>query len=239
MSESSSPKSAGTRRVLGIETSTRQATLALAVEGQVVAETQLPEAQRTAQSLAPALDAILREATWSPESIDLVSVTRGPGSFTGLRIAVTTAKTFAYAVNAQLLSLNTLDVIVEQLPSDVTQAAVVMDAQRQQLFAAKYRRQPDQTWQATTPCRIVVGDEWFSELPVGWTVTGPALRRWSPKVPSEVCMADESLWQPRAVTVAQLGWSAFQKGQREDLWRLVPKYYRPSYAEESASSRDA
>ena len=53
--------------------------------------------------------AVLSEAGWRPRDVELVAVTIGPGSFTGLRIGVTTAKTFAYAVKCQAMGIDTLE----------------------------------------------------------------------------------------------------------------------------------
>ena len=94
--------------------------------------------ERTAQTLAPRLSELLRETDW-PAGVDSTWWWSpvGPGSFTGLRIGVTTAKTFAYAVGAEVIGVNTLAVIAEQAPRAAAPLWVVMDAQRQELFAAQ------------------------------------------------------------------------------------------------------
>ena len=92
-------------RVLALETSERIGSLAtLQTNGQqveVVCEATLPADQRAAQSLLPAVRSILHDSGWEPKQLDLVCVTTGPGSFTGLRIGVTAAKTLAYAVGGR------------------------------------------------------------------------------------------------------------------------------------------
>jgi tRNA threonylcarbamoyl adenosine modification protein YeaZ len=84
------------------------------------------------------LKELLHEVDWCVESINLVVVAVGPGSFTGLRIGVTTAKTLAYAVGAEVIGVNTLAVIASQAPRSDTPLWVVIDAQRGELFAAKF-----------------------------------------------------------------------------------------------------
>src|SRR5688572_20388398 len=88
-----------------------------ALEGELVAEMELDSARRTAQTLVPALDVLLRQVAWKPQDVDLIAVTQGPGSFTGLRIGVTTAKTFAYACGAAIVGVNTLAAIARQVPA--------------------------------------------------------------------------------------------------------------------------
>src|SRR5215813_11089947 len=110
-------------RILAIETSGRHGSIAtLCGEAEalsVVGQTMLNAEQRTAQALAPALRSLLSEAGWRPDSVELVAVAVGPGSFTGLRIGVTTAKTLAYAVGCQAIGVHTLLAIAAQAPTDV------------------------------------------------------------------------------------------------------------------------
>ncbi len=181
---------------------------------------------------AVVIDAALRRAAWEPRSIGLVALTHGPGSFTGLRICVTAGKFFAYATGADLIALNTLDVIVAQLPHSVASACAVMDAQRRQLFAAAYERAPDGTWKTTAPCEIVDREALAARLPPSTVLTGPALTRLPTPVCPDLRRASPDCWAPCAVTVGRLAWQAYQAGTRSDIWQLQPQYYRPSYAEE-------
>ncbi|MFO7904448.1 MAG: tRNA (adenosine(37)-N6)-threonylcarbamoyltransferase complex dimerization subunit type 1 TsaB [Pirellulaceae bacterium] len=220
-------------RILAIETSTTDSSIALLDEHAVVHETALRADQRTAQSLAPALDAAFQHVSWSPGSVELVAVTHGPGSFTGLRIAVTTAKTFAYATGAQLVALNTLRAVVEQLPPDVTDACAVMNAQRKQVFAARYRRVPGHPWTVSAPCRIVDQPALAGLLSSRTVLTGPALARWSAESLAGQPRAEPQCWTPRASTVGRLGLRVHRAGQRDSVLDLQPRYYRRSYAEEA------
>ena len=219
-------------RILAIETSGRDASLA-ALEGsshgaaRLLHELTTTAGERTAQALAPRLTELLREVDWPARSIELVAVALGPGSFTGLRIGVTTAKTFAYATGAELIGVNTLSAIAEQAPSTARPVAVVMDAQRQEFFAATIDGQG-----AMSDTRIVSQSDWIVSLRPGDLVTGPGLRRLKLELPTEVEMVEESHWRPMAAAVGTIGWRAYLAGQRDDLWKLVPWYYRQSAAEE-------
>ena len=197
----------------------------------VVQEAALPARQGTAQSLAPAMADVLKHAEWHPHSIDLVAVTSGPGSFTGLRIAVTAAKTFAYATKAELVAVNTLRALVEQLPGTVTDACALMNAQRGQLFAATYRRHPEQDWVVSTDCRVVDRETLGDLLTPETVLTGPVLARFSPSVLERQARAAPDCWIPRAPTVGRLAWRAYAAGHRDDVFKLQPQYYRASYAE--------
>ena len=71
----------------------------------------LDPARRSARTLAPGIRHLLADAGWTPRDVALVAVSIGPGSFTGLRLGVMTAKAFAYAVGAPVLGIGTLEVI--------------------------------------------------------------------------------------------------------------------------------
>ena len=101
-------------RILALETSGSSGSVAALDEGRLIVERPLAAGSRSAQSLAPGIDSLLAEVGWLVGGVDLVAVTQGPGSFTGLRIGVTTAKALAYAGETQVIGVNTLEVIARQ-----------------------------------------------------------------------------------------------------------------------------
>jgi tRNA threonylcarbamoyladenosine biosynthesis protein TsaB len=226
-------------RILAIETSGRHGSLAVLVgqaedvllQRQVVLEGE----PRPAQSLAPGLRDLLAGVNWQPASIGLVAVAVGPGSFTGLRIGVTTAKAFAYAVGAEIVGVNTLEVLASQVQQGPSPLWTIMDAQRQELFAAKFDLIGGSAIATTNPTQIIPQDAWLALLQLGDRVTGPAVRRLLPRLPSVVIAMPEDGWQPTAAAVGKVAWQRYRAGQRDDVWQLVPAYFRLSAAEEKRS----
>jgi tRNA threonylcarbamoyladenosine biosynthesis protein TsaB len=224
------------KRILAIETSGRLGSVA-ALAGTVgpakpIGQVALTPDQRTAQALAPAIKQLLADAGWSPNEVELIAVTVGPGSFTGLRIGVTTAKTFAYAVVAEVVGVNTLHALATQAPPSAAPLWAVSDAQRQELFASKFIVGENLDLHIERETAIVPQDRWLADLQPGDRVIGPALRRLASRLPAGVDMLPEEYWQPMAIAVGQVAWKAYQAGQRDDLWKLAPNYYRLSAAEE-------
>lgn len=219
-------------RILALETSGFSGEVALLEGDNVVYQTLLTEGQRTAQSLAPGIAAALATTGWRASDLGLVAVTIGPGSFTGLRVGVTTAKTFAYAAGCEVLGIDTLDVVAAQAPLVAGRGLwAVIDAQRAQLFAKHYVS-GEQRWQGTTPAHIVSGDDWLQQLGDDMA-TGEGLKRFPPAHN----VVARALWQPRAATVGKLAWREYQSGRRDDLWTLAPHYLRASAAEEKADEQ--
>ncbi|HVT28150.1 MAG TPA: tRNA (adenosine(37)-N6)-threonylcarbamoyltransferase complex dimerization subunit type 1 TsaB [Lacipirellulaceae bacterium] len=225
-----------TERILAIETSGRCGSVATlwgdANEASLIGQAVLTGSQRTAQSLAPAIQQLLASANWSPNYVDLVAVAVGPGSFTGLRIGVTTAKAFAYAVDAELVGVNTLTALAAQTPPSASPLWTVLDAQRRELFAAKFRVAQRLDIRVERSTAIVPQERWLASLTAGDRVVGPALKRLLALLPGGVVALPEELWQPMATAVGQVAWKVYQAGQRDDVWKLAPNYYRPSAAEE-------
>jgi tRNA threonylcarbamoyladenosine biosynthesis protein TsaB len=229
-------------RILALETADRAGSVAALVADQLLFETQLPAVGGSARTLAPALAELLAKVGWRPADVKLVAVARGPGSFTGLRVGVTAAKVFAYAVGAEVLGINTLEAIAERAPrepAEARQAAalrVAIDAQRQQVFCATFRCGTVGELVEVEPVSIADEIAWLSSLKVGDAATGTALERLSPRIPAGVELVDKSLWAPTAAAVGRVAWRRYLTGERHDLWSLLPDYFRPSAAEEKAAT---
>jgi tRNA threonylcarbamoyladenosine biosynthesis protein TsaB len=228
-------------RIVALETSGRHGSLAAlttsaAADLTLLRQIDLAGDQRTAQVLAPHFRQMLAEIEWSPQSIDLVAVANGPGSFTGLRLGVTTAKVFAYAVDAQIVAVNTLAAIASKSLQSPTPVWAIMDAQRQELFAAKFSASESGQLHCVIQTQIMSQEAWLTALRPGDHVTGPALRRIAERLPVGVINAPEDVWQPTAAAVGRVAWQAYHAGQRDDVWKLTPAYYRLSAAEEKKAS---
>jgi tRNA threonylcarbamoyladenosine biosynthesis protein TsaB len=224
-------------RILALETTDRDGSLAAATDDNLLAELTLERTQRSAQSLAPAMVALLRQVGWRPADVQLVAVSCGPGSFTGLRIGVTTAKVFAYAVGAQILGVDTLEAIAAAAPENVTKVSVVMDAQRGQVVERRYCRRLDGWFEPAEPQRLIDVESWLQQLPPETAVSGPILAKLASRVPSHIRLLDRHCWSPRASVVARLAARDHAQGRRDDLWQIAPRYCRRSAAEEKLEIR--
>ena len=230
-------------RVLAIETSGRLGSVALLDTNQGeagIVEQTTPEGERTAQSLLPTVEQLLQQRSWRPIDVELVCVTTGPGSFTGLRIGVVTAKTFAYATGAKLVGVHTLAAIahgVKQFCGDIIPMRLwtILDAQRQELFAAEFDLSRPIVEQAQPATEIIGIDDWLSRLTAADAVAGPPLSKLQDRLPAEVASLPPRLWQPTAASVGRLAIQLFDLGDQINPLELVPRYYRKSAAEEKAA----
>jgi tRNA threonylcarbamoyladenosine biosynthesis protein TsaB len=231
-------------RILAIETSQSAGSVAVSADGAAI-ELPLPTNARSAVTLGPAIQLIFRQAGMRPAEVQAVAVAHGPGSFTGLRIGVTTAKALAYAWQVPLVSVLTTDVLAAQamqtLPAiGAAQEAVVsvaLDAHREQVFTAEYQIKPfaadsEAPFNTIRETQILDYGAWLKSLLPGMFVTGPILERISENVPPGVHLLPRDCWQPAARTVLRLAAASLRRGAQVDPFQLVPLYLRPSYAEE-------
>jgi tRNA threonylcarbamoyladenosine biosynthesis protein TsaB len=222
-------------QTLAIETTQRTGSLALLESDTVIDERDLDSGLRSAASIAVCLRDLLAENELAPTELDLIAVASGPGSFTGLRVGVTVAKTLAYATGAQALAVNTLAAIAINSPDANTPLWTILDAQRQQLFAAKFVRRGNQL-DVIVETHISEIDHWLDQLSPDDVVAGPALEKLAAQLPDGVQTLDSRFWHPRASCVGQLAVAKFNSGRRDDLWKLTPQYFRKSAAEEKAEA---
>jgi len=222
-------------RMLALETTDRLGGAAALEGGNLLAELDLNPIQRSAQSLAPAMRALLETVGWRPDQVELVAVSVGPGSFTGLRVGVTAAKVFAYAVGAEVLGVNTLEAIAANAGEVVARGStlcVVEDAQRGEVVVQSFVRGAEGDFAPLSPQALLAADAWLARLAAEAVVAGPGLARWGDRLPPGVVMLPRKYWRPRAAVVGQLAARRRAEGRRDDLWKLAPLYYRRSAAEE-------
>ena len=237
-------------RILALETSNRQTSLALLEAGSLVSESWLSAEPRVAQSLIPAIQDELKNAGWSSEDLQLIAVSQGPGSFTGLRVGITAAKTLAYAWQVPVLGVNTLEVIAHQayysqssedegpfLEADCS-LAVVMNAHRGQFFAAEFTGAPEQQCRTVKPTQLVEQQQWVEQLAPGQAISGPGLSLVEDSLPSTAQTVEAGRHLPRAAGVAQLAFVKFSSETspstdlNHQIFSLCPEYFRQSAAEE-------
>lgn len=234
-------------KLLALEISTRQGSLALAefdadapfgAPVEIVSTVDLPADRKSARAVAPVLADLLAAANWQASDLDLIATTFGPGSFTGLRIAVTTAKTLAYAVGAKVVGVNTLEVIALQSSLCGERVWSVMNAQRDELFAMLIETNASDLnpSDGLPPVKVIAADDWLKEVRPGDIATGPGLSLVTGRVPDGVDVIEESHWRPTAEMVARLAAVKFAEGKATESFDLLPNYYRLSAAEEKLLS---
>ena len=129
--------------ILGIDTATLSCSVALLRDETLLAEMTLKIKKTHSERLMPLLDQMLTESGIEREAIDAVAVAVGPGSFTGLRIGVATARGLAQGLGIPAVPVCTLAALAEGVPTPGALICPLLDARRSQVYAALYRRRSD------------------------------------------------------------------------------------------------
>ncbi|MDO4583610.1 MAG: tRNA (adenosine(37)-N6)-threonylcarbamoyltransferase complex dimerization subunit type 1 TsaB [Planctomycetia bacterium] len=221
--------------ILALETIDLSASVTLLENDREKKTILLPSDQRSTQTLVPAVGELLAAEGWQPEEVDVVALAQGPGSFTGLRVGMTFAKTFAYAAGAKLVALNTLEVIAQGTPSEFQTLSVILDAQRNELVTEDFHFQEGK-WRPISEMRLLPWEEWLQHLSPDMAVTGPILRRKAKQLPADVIVVPERFWHPSTVVLGQMAYEKSLRGEFSDLWNTLPFYSRLAAAEERKKS---
>ncbi len=218
---------------LALETSGRDGSLALVDDGALLDHRLFPHGLKHAAELIPLIDESFRRQGRTPRDLRAVFVSVGPGSFTGLRIGVTVAKTLAFALDIPIVAVPSLRVLAENAPIDARHLLVVLDAKRGQVFAGGFER-IDGHWIERGPARLDFLSKMIAAAARPLHLMGEGLAFHRAAIPDDptVIVTPPDLWRGRAETVARLGLILAAAGQFADPDRLTPIYLRKPEAEE-------
>jgi tRNA threonylcarbamoyladenosine biosynthesis protein TsaB len=216
-------------RLLILETSGRVGYVALAEGSRVCAARRLDEARRHARDLAPTVADLLAGAGWRPRELSAVLISRGPGSYTGLRVGIMSAKTLAYATGCAVIAIDTFAAIAVQAPEEASALEVLSDAQQDRVYVQRFLRELPQPESEVAMMPVT---EWLSRRSPDVWATGPGLRVVGERLAEQSRVVTPELWDPVPESLLRIGWRRFAAGERDDLWTLEPLYVRPSSAEE-------
>ena len=220
--------------VMGIDTSTTQGGVALLSGQGVVCEYTLNIKATYSERLLPLIDRALRDAGITLGQVEGFAVAVGPGSFTGLRIGLSTAKGLAVVGGQPLVGVSTLEAMAWTLPFCAHPVCPILDARKGEIYCALFRHEGDRLIRlmddtATAPDRLL------SRIQQPTVFLGDGLVAYEGLVQSQ--LKELALFPPlagrggRAAAVAELGRCRLLRGDRDDLMQLAPQYLRPSEAE--------
>jgi tRNA threonylcarbamoyladenosine biosynthesis protein TsaB len=233
--------------ILAVETSGRLGSVAVALGEHVLGETHFSGQMKHSSELLPAVSGLLTRSNRKPNSIGHVYISVGPGSFTGLRIAVALAKAMHFANGAKIVPVDTLDVIaanatdfVKGENATIDEFATILDAKRGQFYVAVYQNIQSQ-WTKVQPDCLLTAPQFLDHFagnaePIWLLGEGLVYHRDAFKA-ENVHFIDEDYWNPRAAKVHSLGWQLALKGEFADPLTLQPNYLLRPEAEEKLRSR--
>ena len=210
-------------KVLAFDTSSKALSLAILEDKQVLAETTINIKKNHSITLMPAIDFLMASVDWTPKDLDRIVVAEGPGSYTGLRIAVATAKTLAHTLNIELVGMSSLLALVPYQQEGLF--VPLMDARRNNVYAGFYENAKPVMPKAHLPFeRVIELIKGASQVTfVGEVV--PFVEQIQEHLPRT--NYKETL--PNAANLALLAWDK----EADSLHDFVPNYLKRVEAEEN------
>lgn len=231
-------------KILSIDTSASVASAAVTEDEKLVCEIIVNNKLTHSQTLMPMIDSVLKQSETELSEIDLIAVANGPGSFTGLRIGVSTAKGLADALKKPVVGISTLTAMAYNLPYCEYLITPIMDARRSQVYNAVYR------WKGTKleeiePPRALSVEELIEELKekgekAVFLGDGVPVHRET----IENILGENAIFAPscsnaqRASALAVPARKLFEQGKATDGFGLIPVYLRKSQAEREAEEKE-
>jgi tRNA threonylcarbamoyladenosine biosynthesis protein TsaB len=217
--------------LLAIETATDVCSVAIHAEGVVIADASLHRPRQHAAHLTPLIGALLDRCDLAPDAIDAVAVSAGPGSYTGLRIGVSTAKGLAMAASADLIGVPTFEALALEAVPFAKGGAIVtaFDARRASVYLAVYLATPEELEERISAAAVDLEEAsaLLSELSFPLTLVGDGAPLIADRLNAveieHVVLPDV---RPSAVSVATLGARRWHRGERSDLASFEPEYLR-------------
>ena len=232
--------------ILAVETSGRSGSVAIGCGEEILGEDTFSGPMRHSAELFPAISGLLKRFSREAGEIEHIYISSGPGSFTGLRIAVTLAKTMHFANAVKIIAVDTLDVIAANVNDylkeqtqkiELAKIAAILDAKRSQFFIAVYEQKVNK-WEKVLPDCIMTAVQFLDEFAGGaepiWLL-GEGLVYHKDKFRAEgISFLDERYWTPKASKVYLLGREKASAGEFADALTLQPTYLqRPDVKEKT------
>jgi tRNA threonylcarbamoyladenosine biosynthesis protein TsaB len=222
-------------KILGIDTSTSCGSVGLIDDGEVISDYLLNIPVTHSERLLGAIEFVLREARCPIENIDGWAISLGPGSFTGLRIGVSTVKGLAYATGKPVAGVSTLDVLASQIAPTSYLICPILDARKQEVYTAFYRYEEGSSPKRLSDHQAIRPEDLVKKIKGQTIFLGDGVKTYGDflinSLPSLAIFPPVPLHFSHGSMVAKLGSELLKKGGHLNLSTFTPFYIRPSEAE--------
>jgi len=221
-------------KILAIDTSTPSGSIALLEDDQLIAELTTCIQKTHAERLLPSIKTLLDNIGTKLEDIDGFALAIGPGSFTGLRIGLSTIKGLAWSLNKKVAGISTLEALAMNLPYSDKPVCPMLDARKKEVYAAVYKC--NNNWpECIMPDTALSPDNLINKIKEPTIFLGDGIKVYGNLIKDMLkdtaVIAPAHLWQIKASSVGLLAWKKFKSGNIESPESIRLNYLRPSEAE--------
>jgi len=222
-------------KVLGIDTSTSCGSVGLIDDGEVISDYLLKIPVTHSERLLGAIEFVLKEARCNIEDIDGWAISLGPGSFTGLRIGVSTVKGLAFATGKPVAGVSILDVLASQIAPTSYLICPILDARKKEVYTAFYRYEEGRFLKRLSDYQAIRPEDLVEKIKEQTIFLGDGVKTYGDLLlnflPSLAILPPAPLHVSHGSMVAKLGSELLQKGESLNPSTFTPLYVRSSEAE--------
>lgn len=220
--------------VLALDTATRACAVGLCRDGKMLAEYKINMGMTHSEGLLPQLEQLLERTGVQKTEIDLIAVSMGPGSFTGLRIGLATAEALAYAWHKPLQGVATPLALAYNLPVEGVVLSPLLDAQKGNYYQALYEWQGGEL-RELQGVQVVNKQQLLENLALQGkpgVILGECAKLENEELPTWCSLAPDYLRLPQAAGTALAALKIYNPAEGSAIFGLEPYYIRKSEAEE-------
>ena len=223
-------------KVLGIDTSSLATSIAVIEDNKLICEYTVNTKKTHSQKLMPMIENMLNISDLNINEIDLIAVCEGPGSFTGLRIAMATAKAIAHVNNLPIVGINSVELLAANMNLCDKKICSILDAQRTQVYMGQYKYE-DNKLVELKGVDVVEIDELIEELKntnEEWIIVGEAVYKYEDKLKdiSNIHIPSPSHNVSKAGSLCSIAIEKYNNNIAVyDCYSINPLYIRKSQAE--------
>ncbi len=210
--------------ILNIETATKNCSVALAKEGKMIACKEIAEQNFShAEKLHVFIKELLVENNLQFSDLNAIAVSQGPGSYTGLRIGVSSAKGFCYALNIPMIAIDTLQLLAKQIQIKDGIIIPMIDARRMEVFTAFYDKNHNQI--RNTQAEII-DETSYKEITEKIHLVGDGTEKFKNTLTDDKFVFHSNVVFPSANEMSQLSYGKYQKSDFVDVAYFEPYYLK-------------
>ena len=210
--------------ILNLETATKNCSVALAKEGNTIACKEIAEQNFShAEKLHVFIEELLAENNLKFSDLNAIAVSQGPGSYTGLRIGVSSAKGFCYALNIPLIAIDTLQLLAKQIQIEEGVIIPMIDARRMEVFTAFYNKNHQQV--RNTQAEII-DENSYQEISEKIHLVGDGTEKFKNTLTHERFVFHSDVIFPSAKEMSELSFEKYKKSDFVDVAYFEPYYLK-------------
>ena len=227
-------------KILAIDTSSFPASVAILDDGIIVGESVIRNQRKHSQNIMVMTERLFNDLGIDINEIDVFAVTSGPGSFTGLRIGISTIRAFAQAMNKPVAAINTLEALSYNLSAVDIPVIPMLDARRDEVFTAMYSFENGVAKQITEPCVMTIGEiiDKYNNQNVILCGDGTLMHKDALSVVPSFEFAAANLNETRACALAVAAYHKALDNKLVNYNDVLPVYLRKSQAEREYDRRE-